>query len=176
VLASALRELRLLVAGTDRDPHSVYRIRNVVLAAPDIDLGVAQQRYAADRLHRMYVDLTIYVSSKDRALGSAEWLFATPGRLGKLKPEQMDATARERLGALRRGLIVDARVRTDYLGHGYFLGNPAASSDLILVLRYNRPPGAEHGRPLTEIGPNWYIFDDKYPMQAAPLPKELRDK
>jgi esterase/lipase superfamily enzyme len=176
VLASALRELRLWLVGTGRDPRSEYKIDDVVLAAPDIDLGVAGQRFAADRLYRMYKDLTIYVCSKDRALGTAEWLFQTPRRLGRLRPEQMDEIGRQRLGTVRRGRIVDARIRTDWTGHAYFLTNPAAFSDVVLVLRYNRPPGAEHGRPLTEIAPNWFILDDNFPMKAAPLPRELRGR
>ena len=64
-----------------------------------------------------------------------------------------------------------ARVRTDYLGHGYFLSNPATCSDVILALRYGRAPGAENGRPLTEVIPNFYILDDNYPQKAAPMPK-----
>ncbi len=29
----------------------------------------------------------------------------------------------------------------------------------------------EHRRPLTEIAPNWYILNDAYPQEAAPLPR-----
>jgi esterase/lipase superfamily enzyme len=175
VLVSALRELKIFIEGTGQDPQAVYKIEDVVLAAPDIDVGVARQRFTADRMYRMFMELTIYVCSKDRALGTAEWLFQTPGRLGKLRPEQMVESDRQRLAQVRRGGVVDARIRTDLTAHAYFMANPAASSDLILNLRYNRLPGAEHGRPLTEIAPNWYILDDDYPMKAAPLPKELRE-
>ena len=74
------------------------------------------------------------------------------------------------------GEVVDSRIRSEGMGHSYFLSNPATLSDLILVLRYDRPPTAEHGRPLTEIAPNWYILDDDYPRKAAPLPKSMRGK
>ena len=47
-------------------------------------------------------------------------------------------------------------------GHSYFRDNPAVSSDVILVLRYDRPPGAEHGRPLEQVGPRFYRIDDTY--------------
>jgi esterase/lipase superfamily enzyme len=175
VLATALRELVLVAEGGGRDPQAVLKIGHFIVAAPDIDLEIAQQRLGSDRLFRIYEHQTVYVSRKDRALGSAEWLFASPNRIGKLRPEQMDERALQRNKVFRDSEIVDARVRTDFMGHGYFLSNPATSSDLVLVLRYNRPPGAEHGRPLTEIAPNWYILDDNYPMKAAPLPKELRE-
>jgi esterase/lipase superfamily enzyme len=176
VLATALRELVLVAEGAGRDPNDVFRIAQFVLAAPDLDLEIVQQRAGSDRLFRIYERGTIYVSQKDRALGAAEWLFANPNRLGKARPEQMDERTRQRLKSLPSTELVDARVRTDRTGHGYFLSNPATSSDLVLLLRYNRPPGAEHGRPLTEIVPNWYIINDDYPMKAAPLPKALQEE
>jgi esterase/lipase superfamily enzyme len=176
VLASALRELNLRVAGTGAAPTAGYKIHHVVLAAPDIDFGVARQRFGADQFYGIYDDLTIYVCSKDLALGTAEWLFQTPYRLGKLKPEQMDEAARQRMGTIRNGSVVDARIHTDLVAHEYFMDDPATFSDFILVLRYDRPPGAAHGRPLTEIAPHWYILDDDYPQQAAPLPKALQEK
>jgi esterase/lipase superfamily enzyme len=176
VAGTALRELVLVAEAAGRDPQVVYKIGRVVLAAPDIDLEVAQQRVGSDRLFRIYERGTIYISQKDKALGAAEWLFSNKNRIGKMRPEQMDERARQRMGVFRSTEVVDARVHTDSTGHGYFLSNPAASSDLVLVLRYKRPPGAEHGRPLTEIAPRWYIIDDYYPMKAAPIPKELREE
>ncbi|MHC4616110.1 MAG: hypothetical protein ACYTAU_21400 [Planctomycetota bacterium] len=95
----------------------------------------------------------------------------SPRRIGKLRPEQLTAEETERHGRIPNIDIVDARVRTDFLGHGYFLSNPATCSDVILFLRYGRAPGAENGRPLTEVIPNYYILDDNYPQEAAPMPK-----
>ncbi len=83
----------------------------------------------------------------------------------------MDEDQRDRLRVFREAEVVDSRVRTDWTGHGCFLSNPATLSDLIPVLRYGRPVGAEHGRPLTEIAPNWYILNDACPQKAAPLPR-----
>jgi esterase/lipase superfamily enzyme len=176
VLASGLRELKLHLEGADRDAQSAYKLNHVVFAAPDVDLGVAQQRFVADSLDRVCRDITIYVRSEDLALLLAEWLFQTPYRIGKLRPEQLDEAARRRFAATPRTSFIDARVRSDLVGHEYFLGNPATSSDLVLLLRYDRPVGAAHGRPLTEVAPNWYILDDDYPMQAAPVPEELREE
>ncbi len=68
--------------------------------------------------------------------------------------------------------LVDCRVKTDNMGHGYFLSSPATCSDLILVLRYDRAVGQEEGRPLTEVIPGWFVLDDRYPMEAAPMPKK----
>jgi hypothetical protein len=48
----------------------------------------------------------------------------------------------------------------------YFYHHPAVSSDLILLLRDNRRPGAQYGRPLAgEGGPVWRV-DKDYPAPA----------
>jgi hypothetical protein len=50
-----------------------------------------------------------------------------------------------------------------YGRHYYFCSDPAVSSDLLLLLRDNRRPGAENGRPLArEVGGLWRI-DPDYP-------------
>ncbi len=118
--------------------------------------------------------MTIYVTKRDRALGSAEWLFGSKNRIGKVQPDRFDEVARERSAQIPNTDIVDSRVKTDYLGHGYFLSDPATLSDLILVLRYERGPGAENGRPLTKLIPAYYILDEDYPQRAAPLPEAFR--
>lgn len=58
--------------------------------------------------------------------------------------------------------FVEALVDTGFLGHSYFHNSPAVSSDLILILRDNRSPGAEHGRPLKERMTNFYEIRDDY--------------
>jgi esterase/lipase superfamily enzyme len=172
VVATALRELIMVARASGGDPQAMLKLGHVVLAAPDVDADVAQQRFGSERLYEGWELLTIYVTRKDRALGTAEWLFSSPRRIGKLRPEQFTEKERERSARIGNIDVVDARVRTDYLGHGYFLSNPATCSDVILVLRYGRAPGAENGRPLTEVIPNYYILDDNYPQEAAPMPKD----
>jgi esterase/lipase superfamily enzyme len=171
VTVTALRELIMVARASGGDTQAMLKLGRVVLAAPDLDFDVTQQRFGAERLYEGWELMTVYVTRKDRALGTAEWLFSSPRRIGKLRPEQFTETERERAGRIRSIDVVDARVRTDYLGHGYFLSNPAACSDVILFLRYGRAPGAENGRPLTEVIPNYYILDDNYPQKAAPMPK-----
>jgi esterase/lipase superfamily enzyme len=168
VATTAMRELIMVAKGQGGDAHAALKIGNVALAAPDIDADVAQQRFAAERLYEGYDLLTLYVTRKDRALGTAEWLFSSPRRVGKIRPEQLSPEELERHRRIPNIDIVDARVRTDFLGHGYFLSNPATCSDLILFLRYGRARGADNGRPLTEVIPNYYILDDNYPQKAAP--------
>jgi len=176
IAATALRELVIAADARGEDPQATYKIAHLIIAAPDIDAEVSGQRNASDRLFRIYDHSVVYVSPNDRALGTAEWLFASPRRMGKLRPEHLTERDRQRLSVFQDGEIVDSRIRSKGMGHNYFLSNPATLSDLILVLRYDRPPTAEGGRPLTEIAPNWYILDDNYPRKAAPLPKSMRGK
>jgi len=171
VVATALRELIMVARASGGDPQAMLKFGHIVLAAPDLDADVAQQRFGSERLYEGWELLTIYVTRKDRALGTAEWLFSSPRRIGKLRPEQFTEVERERSARIGNIDVVDARVRTDYLGHGYFLSNPATCSDVILFLRYGRAPGAANGRPLTEVIPNFYILDDDYPQKAAPMPR-----
>ena len=46
--------------------------------------------------------------------------------------------------------------------HSYF-SNPTVASDLILLLLEDRPPGAEHGRPLEVIQPGFWGLGEGYP-------------
>ena len=171
VAMTAMRELILEVRAGGDDPRIALKLGNVIMAAPDIDADVSSQRNGAERLYDGYELLTVYVSQNDRAIGSAEWLFSSPRRLGKIKPEEVLESERARIKLMTNADIIDARVHTDYTGHGYFLSNPAVFSDIILILRYDRTPGAANGRPLTPIVHNYYILDDNYPQKAAPIPK-----
>ena len=68
------------------------------------------------------------------------------------------------LGHLPDIQFIDAGVAGSGRGsHFYFYSHPAVSSDLILLLRDQRGPGAENGRPLVrEEGGLWRI-DPDYP-------------
>ena len=59
--------------------------------------------------------------------------------------------------------LIDARVKTGFIGHGYFHSNPAVSSDLILILRDDLDPGVENGRPLKKQATNFWEIHPGYP-------------
>jgi hypothetical protein len=58
---------------------------------------------------------------------------------------------------------VESRTDGGLIGHGYFHSDPATSSDLILVIRDQRRPGAAHGRPLPPVDINTWALDKGYP-------------
>ncbi len=163
VASSALRELLIEERGAGNIARETLKIGHVVLASPDMDMEVAGQRFGAERFHNVYEHLTIYVSSNDKAIGLAEWLFRSKTRLGQLRPEDLTAEQKQQIGLVGRVDIVDARVETGFLGHAYYHSNPAVSSDLILAVR-----GYEAGspqRPLKEVAPNYWVLDNEaYPF------------
>jgi hypothetical protein len=64
--------------------------------------------------------------------------------------------------------MVESRSAGGLVGHGYFYSDPATSSDLILVMRDRRRPGAAHGRPLTPVDINIWALDEGYPGHNLP--------
>ena len=164
VAASALRELLIEERGANRLARETLKIGHVVLASPDMDMEVGGQRFGAERFYRVCERLTIYVSSKDKAIGLAEWLFRSKTRLGQLRPEDLTAAQKQQLELVGRVDVVDARVKTGFLGHSYYHSNPAVSSDLMLTLRYGAEAGSPQ-RPLKEVAPNYWVLDNEaYPF------------
>jgi len=165
VLVSALRELHIrYTAQADGDIECTaqkLRLGNVILAAPDIDIDVALQRLAAERVDAACARMTVYTSPDDLALAIAKWLFGSIARIGTLTlydPPRGEPT----LAMLPSIDLIDVRVVSDWIGHAYFYANPAASSDVIMVLRYNRDPGAAHGRPLQKSDGRFWELGEGY--------------
>ncbi len=160
---SALRELLIEERGAGNIARETLKIGHVVLASPDMDMEVAGQRFAAERFHNAYEHMTIYVSRKDKAIGLAEWLFRRTTRLGQLRPEDLTDEQKQQLKLVGRVDVVDARVKTGFLGHAYYHSNPAVSSDLILAIRGYKAGSPQ--RPLKEVAPNYWVLDDEaYPF------------
>ncbi|MHC4126664.1 MAG: alpha/beta hydrolase [Planctomycetota bacterium] len=165
VASSAIRELLIEARGGDQELRDVLKIKNLILAAPDLDFEVSLQRFAAERFFKAADRVTIYVSEGDKAVGISGWLFGSIRRIGQLRYEDLPADEKEILRETGRLDFVDARVKGGSWGHDYFHSNPAVSSDVILLLRYGRDPGADNGRPLLkpEGGGFWTITKD-YPQ------------
>jgi esterase/lipase superfamily enzyme len=162
VMTSALRELYIETRAAGKDFRSAYRIKNVVLAAADLDLEVAMQRLAAEYAGLGTERTTLYVSNVDRAVGLSGLLFASLHRIGQVRPEDLTDEERQHLAWVARTQFIDARVPTGFIGHAYFYRHPAVSADLILLLRYQLDPGSP-GRPLHKRGANFWQITPDYP-------------
>ncbi len=112
VLTSALRELFIEARAAGKEPRTVFKLRNVVLVAADLDLEVAIQRLAAEEMGLGIERLTIYVSASDKAIAFSGCLFVSFRRIGQLRPEDLTEAQRQRLETVVRTQIIDARVST----------------------------------------------------------------
>ncbi len=168
VAVSAFRELVIWARGAGVSPRERFKIKNVIFAAPDLDLQVISQRIAAEHLALAVDQATLYSSPNDEAIGIAETLFASPrGRLGTLGIGDLTEAEIGRMKANAARMTVvnfEGKHSTGY-GHDYFRNNPAVSSDLVLNLRYGFKPG-EAGRPLEHIGLNFWRVPEGYPATA----------
>jgi esterase/lipase superfamily enzyme len=166
VMLRAVRELGLEAISAGQEPMTVYRIDNLVLMSPDIDVDIAAQQitgllsdpdlvtvWPEGRLPRILKGrMTIYASPEDRALLVSKILFRSRNRVGQLRPEDLPPKSQayfETLGKV--DLITYEGDRTDLFGHSYFTTNPRVSSDLIAMLRYGKRLG-EPGRELIRTG------------------------
>lgn len=144
------------------------KLGTVIIAAADIDMNVFQQRFSAEWLVMPMDTIIFYLSQGDRAIGLSRWLFASLNRIGKLKFSDLSPAARKKILMTDRIQVIDSKVDTDLLGHSYFIDNPAVLSDLILVLRDKKGPGAEKGRPLKREEGGFWTITDTYPTFTEP--------
>jgi esterase/lipase superfamily enzyme len=167
VAVSAFRELVIWARGAGLDPREYFKIKNFILAAPDLDVQVVSQRIAAERLALAVDQGTLYSSPDDEAIGLAELLFASPrGRVGTMVIDKLNE---EEIGRMKanasRVTVVNFHGKSTGYGHSYFRDNPAVSSDLVLTIRYGLRPG-DPGRPLEHIGLNFWRVPEGYPANT----------
>jgi esterase/lipase superfamily enzyme len=167
VTLSALRELVIWANAADLDARETLKIANLIVAAPDLDMQVINQRVSAERLILAVDQATLYSSPNDEAIGIAETLFASPrGRLGTLSISELNEEEIERMKANQsRVTVVNFEGEATGYGHDYFRTNPAVSSDIVLMLRYGFRPG-DAGRPLEHVGLNFWKVPPGYPAGA----------
>jgi esterase/lipase superfamily enzyme len=133
----------------------------LIMAAPDLDFGVVQQRLAAEGTAAAIRMVNVYLNPRDGALGFAQAL-ATGRRIGRLSPEDFTAEDWRKLGELGNVHFIDVEAAGGQLGHAYFRENPAVLSDIILTLRTGAFPG-EAARPLERVRGNFWSLHENYP-------------
>jgi len=170
VAMTAVRELVIEARGSGKELKESLKIGNIVLASPDIDVEVAGQRLSSERMPNACDRITIYLSPGDVALSLSTWLHRSVARLGFTDIGTYTKEQIEVLAAFPNLDMIDTRVSTDWMGHSFFHASTSASSDLILLLRDNRPPGKENGRPLEPIAKNLWRLNEGYPdIEPEPL-------
>jgi esterase/lipase superfamily enzyme len=175
VAVAALREVTIGARAAGIDPKERFKVRNLILAAPDLDLQVATQRIVGDKLPLSVHRFTIYTSPEDKAIGFATKLFASPrGRLGTFGEEQLSPRLEGVMSYSNANLaVVNFESASDILfstgqgyGHSYFRDAPTVASDVVLTLRDDLDPGAP-GRPLLPLGHHFWRIPQGYPELEA---------
>lgn len=165
VVCTALRELNIEARAKNLRTQEQLKLHNLVLAAPDLDADVFEQRFAIEDLHLAAKRTTIYLSKTDFALAASAWLFGG-NRVGNLTPENFSPDARRKLAQLKSFHIVNCNVSGYSTSHDYAFAHPAVTSDVILLLRDDRNPGADHGRPLASEFEGMWEIDNDYLLPA----------
>jgi len=168
VVLTAIRELTIEWRGRSETALERFKLRNVVIAAPDINLEVSLQRTEREGTKWTAESWTTYTSQGDKAIGQAEWLFGG-GRIGKAGYDTIDKMAKmwaensAHVDSIDRDAVIQYEGRSGGRhGHDYFRTNPAVASDMILAVRYGRLPGTDNGRPLEHVGGFFWRIDDNY--------------
>jgi esterase/lipase superfamily enzyme len=164
VLASSLRELHIGYTAQGIDSAKALKLRNIVFAAADLDMEVAAVRIGGEQVWKAAEYMTVYTGAGDTALGIAARAFRSQHRVGQVGPKAITGYQQYTLRMFEdRFSIIHRPHKRGFIGHSYFLDDPAVSSDLILLLRDGRRPGAEHGRPLTRDPSGIWLLEDGYP-------------
>jgi esterase/lipase superfamily enzyme len=161
VITTALRELIIEQRAAGEDPLKSLRIKNLILAAPDIDLGVMRQRLIAEKFGVAIGQITIYTAQTDTALSTSESIM-TGSRLGRLESEDIGKTEKEIFSSINNVNFINVIDVRSFISHAYYLDSPSASSDLIRVLRNSSTPGSMD-RPLTHKQLNFWEIPPDYP-------------
>lgn len=182
VTITALRELNIEFQAKGQSTAEGLKLENLVLAAPDLDEDVFMQRFTAENLLEAARRTTIYASKNDKAIGLADVVFASRRRVGSLGPRDISPKLRQIMAKLPNLQFIDCNVKSSSIlaSHDYVFNHPAALSDLILLLRDRRPPGAHYGRPLRQPMEGVWELTNDYLAVALPesnpiLPVRFRE-
>lgn len=187
VVMSAVQQLGLEAYVTRASPAQRYKLANIVLFAPDIDLDVAVTKLfgvvsdpdipfgtkaapygplpPVESLH-----LTVYSSPNDKALALSSWLFGSVVRLGRLTSSNMTTNMSGSNALWENSQIsgiadfIEYKGRAGFAGHSYFLSDPAVRKDLAALL-VDRLKAGDAGRSLIEIKrPFWRLQERSTPV------------
>jgi esterase/lipase superfamily enzyme len=143
-LTAALRELEFELAEDSR------MFNQIVLAAPDIDAEIFR-RDIAPAITKTARGVTLYASSKDRALAASKKVHGYP-RAGESRPH---------LTVLPDIETIDvSQVDTSLLGHSYYGGSRRILDDIGVLIRENLPASRRNLAPTRSEGMTYWVLRD----------------
>lgn len=168
IVVNALKDLRLLNRKlTPSQLYEKFRIRQVILAAPDMD-SMRFMNAVFDRFFEMSKTVTVYAYPKDRALLISGKLFGT-NRLGSAIGKFNDwekAALKQAKNLQMIDVTVPQAKYGSLLGHGYFHRDPWVSSDILMS--GIRPNAGNRGLVKSKNSVFWE-FTPNYPEKLKRL-------
>ena len=161
VATTALRELIIEARASGRDPQRLYRIENLIMAAPDLDLDVVRQRLMAEKIGPAFGQITVYTTNSDNALAASQTLMSGK-RFGRIRAEDLGEQERAIFETVRNVAFIDVQGVGGLTGHAYYLDSPATSSDIIRIITTGDRPGSA-ARPLNHRMLNFWEMPPDYP-------------
>ena len=166
VSTTALRELVIEARAAGKNPRQTLKIKNLILAAPDLDYGVVTQRLIAEKFGPAFGQITIYMNEEDSALGIAQTLMKGI-RFGKLTANKQSEREAQIFQNVKNVSFVNVTDVRGWIGHAYFSEHPGALSDIITLIKTGSRPGTSE-RPLTNIDGNFWALDRDYLKTKPP--------
>ncbi|OFW98571.1 MAG: hypothetical protein A3E78_00945 [Alphaproteobacteria bacterium RIFCSPHIGHO2_12_FULL_63_12] len=139
VVTTALRELMIESRAAGRDPRKEFRIDNLIMAAPDLDFGVVEQRLVAEKFGAAVGRITIYTSEKDGALRLSQLLMKGT-RFGRINSDDLSDDDVEIFANIRNVNFISVEDPGGFVGHSYFRKDPAVLADIVALIRTGGAP------------------------------------
>ncbi len=160
VVTSALRELLIENRGGNGNPMRDFRIKNLILAAPDLDFGIIRQRLMAEAFGTAVGQVTIYTSASDRALGLSQ-VIMDGIRFGLLGADDVEVRERRIFKSVGNVDFVRVENVSGFVGHAYYYKDPRVSSDIIRIITEGAAAGSVR-RPLKRTRENFFSLPEHY--------------
>jgi esterase/lipase superfamily enzyme len=164
VTTAALRELIIEARAAGRSARKVYRIENLIMAAPDLDFDVVRQRLMAEKIGPAFGQITVYTTDSDKALNLSQTLMSGT-RFGRIRATDLGEQEHAIFKVVENVAFIDVQGVHGFTGHAYYLNNPSTSSDIIRIINVGHKPGSP-GRPLSHRMLNFWEMPVDYPHSA----------
>ncbi len=165
VTTTALRELIIEARASGRDPRALYRIENLIMAAPDLDFDVVRQRLLAEKIGPAFGQITVYTTDSDQALATSQTLMSGT-RFGRIRATDLGPQEQAIFKIVKNVAFIDVKGASGFVRHAYYLDNPSTSSDIIRVITAGDEPGGS-GRPLEHRMLNFWEMPIDYPARKG---------
>jgi esterase/lipase superfamily enzyme len=148
-MLEALERLKLM------GPSSTgFSIGEIVLASPDVEVGRFKQLVAAVRA--LPAKMTLYASTRDRALGVSQWVWGGGARAGNVTKDGPLVT-----NGVDSIDISTAGANPFELNHDVYVSNPTIFKDMRVMLENGLRPPDQRSRnfaPTTGNGGTYWTF------------------